>query len=263
MDGRNRNFYMELALDKSLIENYTSQSQVARVLTESWVQKEIWCPICGDGVESYANNKPVADFCCKKCFEDFELKAQKGKIGKKVSAGAYSKMIERLNSEQKPHFFFMGYLATLFVNDFFVVPKYFFVPEIIEKRKALAESARRAGWIGSNILFSKIPTSGKIFYIEDGKEISKKEVLEKWQKTAFLKKIKRPELKGWILDTMNCIDALNKKEFSLAEIYQFEKDLEEIHPENKNVKAKIRQQLQFLRNKGYLKFIEPGRYKLA
>jgi type II restriction enzyme len=254
---------MKFTLDKNLALNYTSQSQVARVLTESWVQKEIFCPNCGDEIKSYTNNKPVADFYCEKCLEDFELKSKKGKIGKKITAGAYSKMIERLNSEQKPHFFFMGYLTTLLVNDFFVVPKYFFVPEIIEKRKALAESARRAGWIGSSILFSKIPTSGKIFYVENGKEISKKDVLQKWQKTAFLKKIDKPELKGWILDTMNCIEALGKNEFLLAEVYQFEKDLEKIHPENKNIKAKIRQQLQFLRDKGYLEFIEPGKYKLT
>lgn len=254
---------MELTLDKNLAINYTSQSQIARILTESWVRKEIFCPNCGDKVESYKSNKPVADFYCKKCSEDFELKSKKGKIGKKIPAGAYFKMIERLNSKQRPHFFFMGYLATLLVNDFFVIPKYFFIPEIIEKRKALAESAKRAGWIGANILFFKIPTSGKIFYIENGKEISKKEVLKKWQKTAFLKKVKKPELKGWILDTMNCIEALNKKEFSLTEIYKFEDNLEKIHPKNKNIKAKIRQQLQFLRDKGYLKFIEPGRYELA
>jgi type II restriction enzyme len=47
------------------------------------------------------------------------------------------------------------------------VPKYFFVSEIIEKRKPLSITARRAGWTGSNILFSKIPNSGKIYYIED------------------------------------------------------------------------------------------------
>lgn len=254
---------MELLLDKNLAMNYKNQSQIARVLTENWVQKEIFCPNCGNRIGSYTNNRPVADFFCKKCSEDFELKSKKGKIGKKISAGAYSKMIERLTSEQKPHFFFMGYLATFFVNDFFVVPKYFFVPEIIEKRKALTETARRAGWIGSNILFFKIPTSGKIFYVENGKEISKKEVLQKWQKTAFLKKVKKPELKGWILDIMNCIEVLKKNEFLLSEIYQFEEGLRKVHPENNNIKAKIRQQLQFLRDKGYLKFIEAGKYKLT
>ncbi|MFA5993884.1 MAG: DpnI domain-containing protein [Parcubacteria group bacterium] len=254
---------MNLVLDEKLTVDYKSNSQIARILTESWVGKEIFCPSCGDGISGYDNNKPVADFYCEKCAEDFELKSKKGKIGKKVSAGAYSKMIERLNSEQKPHFFFMGYLPALVVDDFFVVPKYFFVPEIIEKRKALNETAKRAGWIGSNILFSKIPSSGKIFYVEGGKEILKKDVLQKWQKIAFLKKVTKPELKGWILDTMNCIEALGKNEFSLAEVYQFEYDLEKIHPENNNIKAKIRQQLQFLRDKGYLEFIEPGKYKLT
>ena len=157
----------------------------------------------------------------------------------------------------------MGYMVEMWnVNDFFVVPKHFFVSEIIEERKPLEESARRAGWIGSNILFLKIPKAGQIFYIENGKELDKKEVLEKWQKTVFLKQVKKANVKGWILDIMNCIDSLKKKEFTLQEMYTFVQDLSVIHPENKNIKPKIRQQLQFLRVKGYLEFIESGKYRL-
>ena len=155
-----------------------------------------------------------------------------------------------------------GYLESLSVNDFFVIPKHFFIFEIIEKRKPLKETARRAGWIGSNILFSKIPKAGQIFYVENGKEVSKKHVLSKWQKTIFLKKIKKADVKGWILDIMNCIDSLNKKGFSLQDIYNFEPDLKVIHPENKHIKDKIRQQLQFLRDKQYLDFVGQGKYKL-
>jgi len=254
---------VNLILDENLAKLYNSNSQKMRVLSEQWVGSQIYCPNCGKvDIDKYLNNKPVADFYCKNCSEDFELKSKKGKIGNKVSAGAYSKMIERINSTSKPNFFFMGYLESLFVNDFFVIPKHFFLSEIIEKRKPLKETARRAGWIGSNILFSKIPKAGQIFYIEDGKEISKKEVLEKWQKTIFLKGIKKADAKGWILDIMNCIDFLNKKEFSLQDIYDFESDLKIIHPENKHIKDKIRQQLQFLRDKNYLDFIGQGRYRL-
>jgi len=253
---------MELYLKKELAVGYSNNSQIARIITENWVKNEIYCPICGKGIKAYENNKPVADFYCEKCVEDFELKSKKGKIGKKITAGAYSKIIERINSTQKPHFLFMGYLDSLFVNDFFVVPKYFFVPEIIEKRKALSDEARRAGWIGSNILFSKIPLSGKIFYIENGQEIPKDKVLEKWQKTAFLKEVKKIESRGWILDIMNCIEDLGKKEFSLAEIYKYEDDLKKIYPENKHIKDKIRQQLQFLRDRGYIKFVSPGKYEM-
>ena len=79
----------------------------------------------------------------------------------------------------------------------------------------------------------------------------------------FLKKLKKPDAKGWILEIMNCIDALNKKEFTLAEVYSFEEDLKAIHPENRNIKPKIRQQLQFLRNNGYLQFVGNGVYRLA
>lgn len=254
---------MNLNLDIKLAKNYTSYSQKARVLSEAWTLNEIYCPNCGGVINEYNNNKPVADFYCKKCMEDFELKSKKGKIGKKVSAGAYSQMIKRISSVKKPNFFFMGYLSeVLAVNDFFVIPKHFIVSEIIEERKPLAENARRAGWIGSNILFSKIPKAGQIYYIEDGKEIDKQDVLAKWQKTIFLKKIVRSDAKGWILDIMNCIDALNKKEFTLQDMYNFESDLKIIHPENKHIKDKIRQQLQFLRNKKYLTFIGNGSYKL-
>ncbi len=254
---------MNLLFDTKIADKYTSLSQRMRVLTEGWVSNEIFCPNCGNiKISSYENNRPVADFYCLKCKEDFELKSKKGKIGKKVSAGAYSKMIERINSTSKPNFFFMGYLESLHVNDFFVVPKHFFISEIIEKRKPLKETARRAGWVGSNILFSKIPKAGQIFYIENGREILKKDVLEKWQKTIFLKQIKKVEAKGWILDIMNCIDSLNKKEFSLQDVYSFEDGLKVIHPDNKHVKDKIRQQLQFLRDKGYLSFVGEGKYKL-
>jgi type II restriction enzyme len=253
---------MNLSFNLEKVNLYKNNSQKIRVITEDWVEKEIYCPSCGGPVDNYDNNKPVADFYCKKCIEDFELKSKNGKIGKKVSAGAYSKMIERLASNQKPNFFFMGYLESLSVNDFFVVPKHFFISEIIEERKPLAETARRAGWIGSNILFSKIPKAGQIYYVEDGKEVPKADVLDKWQKTVFLKKIKKAGAKGWILDIMNCIDALNKQEFTLADMYSFESDLKLIHPENKNIKPKIRQQLQFLRNKDYLEFIGDGVYKL-
>ncbi|MCB9814686.1 restriction endonuclease [Candidatus Nomurabacteria bacterium] len=254
---------MELNFKQNITAQYKSQAQVARVLTEDWVLSEIYCPNCGGSLAGYINNKPVADFYCLKCAEDFELKSKKGKIGSKVTAGAYSEMIKRIGSSQRPNFFFLARQESVSVTDLFVVPKYFFVPGIIEKRKPLRENAKRAGWVGSNILFSKIPFAGQIHYVKDGVEILKEEVLDKWNKTKFLKAVQRPESKGWILDIMNCIDELKKNEFSLSDLYEFEKALHEIHPNNKNVKPKIRQQLQFLRDKRYLEFVGEGRYRLV
>jgi len=61
---------------------------------------------------------------------------------------------------------------------------------------------------------------------------------------------------------MNCVEKLENKEFSLEEIYTFENFLSKKHPENKHIKDKIRQQLQILRDKGYLEFINRGFYKI-
>ncbi len=254
---------MNLVLDKKLAENYSSNSQKIRVMSEIWTEENIFCPICGSDIKNLVNNKKVSDFLCKKCLENYEQKASQKKFQGKVISSEYKTIISRLSSVDKPHFFFLHYLIKDYaVDNFFVVPKYFFIPEIIEKRKALSENAKRKGWVGSYILFSKIPDSGKIYYIENGQEASKKSVLAKWQKTAFLKNIKKDDLKGWILDIMNCIDSLDRKEFSLQDLYAFEDDLSIIYPENKNIKPKIRQQLQFLRDKGYLEFIEAGKYRL-
>jgi type II restriction enzyme len=254
---------MNLAFDFTLGRGYKSASQKARVLTEGWVLRQVYCPSCGGNVTNYTNNKPVADFYCQKCIEDFELKSKKGKFGRRVSAGAYKQMIKRVCSVSKPNFFFMGHLHGQKVNNFFIVPKHFFVPEIIEKRKPLGKTARRAGWVGSNILFSKIPKAGQIYYVEGGREIPKADVLKKWQKTLFLKKITKVEAKGWVLDTMKCIETLGKKEFTLGDIYMFEETLKKLHPGNSHIKDKIRQQLQILRDKKYLKFKGRGIYEIA
>jgi hypothetical protein len=44
---------------------------------------------------------------------------------------------------------------------------------VIEKRKPLAPTARRAGWTGCNILLRDIPEAGKIFVVRDGAPLPK------------------------------------------------------------------------------------------
>ena len=77
----------------------------------------------------------------------------------------------------------------------------------------------------------------------------------------FLRKSKG-ELRGWLLDTLKCIELLDKKEFSLSELYSFEAFLKLKHPQNNNIQAKVRQQLQILRDYGYLSFTKRGEYRL-
>lgn len=133
--------------------------------------------------------------------------------------------------------------------------------EIIEERKPLALTARRAGWIGSNILLNQIPQSGKIYIVRNGQIEAKDSVLTQWNRTLFLRD-RGQEARGWLVDVMKCIEDLRKPEFQIEDVYAFEDRLSRIYPGNRNVKPKIRQQLQYLRDRGYLDFVSRGYYRL-
>ena len=80
----------------------------------------------------------------------------------------------------------------------FVVPKHFFVRDIIEERPPLAATARRAGWIGSRILLDRIPTSGKIFIVRGGVTEPKDPVLAQWQRRCFYAINRSKRAAGWL-----------------------------------------------------------------
>ena len=256
---------MNLSFDTKLADKYTSSSQKIRVMSEDWVDRQVYCPNCGHlDIDKYENNKPAADFFCSNCQEEYELKSKKNSVGTKIVDGAYRTMIERLQSTNNPNFFFLNYdLNNFSVLNFLVIPKHFFVPNIIEKRKALSQTARRAGWIGCNILLQSIPRAGKIFFVKNRQIEPKENVVANWQKTLFLREEKEIGAKGWLLDVMNCIEKLKQNEFTLNEVYAFENLLSKKHPENKHIKDKIRQQLQVLLDKKYLIFTSRGKYQLT
>ena len=254
---------MNLHFNQNIAAGYHSGSQISRVVTEDWVARNMFCPVCGAPVLGhYEANKPVADFFCDDCKSDFELKSKESKkatIGHKIADGAYTTMIERITSLRNPHLFVMTY-ANWQVNNLLIIPNYFFVPDIIEKRKPLAETARRAGWVGCNIDIGNIPESGKIFIIKNSQQEDKSRVIDQYQRTLSLQK-SRIDTRGWLMDVLKCVERIPNDEFTIKDMYAFVDELHKKHPENNTVPDKIRQQLQFLRDKGFIQFFGGGRYK--
>jgi type II restriction enzyme len=253
---------MDLQFDLTLVSNYTSNSQISRVLTESWVKKNSFCLNCNNPyLEQFSNNTPVADFYCKNCSQEYELKSKDGLLSKKIVDGAYLTMINRIEAENNPNFFFLTYdKSRWIVRDFLIIPKHYFVPDFIEKRKPLSENARRVGWTGCNILLDKIPSSGRIFLIKNSEIIDRDLVLDKWKETEFLKSVSQKS-RGWLIDILNCVDLIPNRNFRLEDIYKFEAELKLKYPNNNFIKDKIRQQLQVLRDKGVIEFGSRGIYK--
>lgn len=242
---------------------YNSGSQRARVWTETWVEREVYCINCGHPKLSKAtNNSPVLDFTCAVCADQFEVKAQKKSFGTKVADGAYFTKIERLKSATNPNLMLVNYDANRKeIRDVSVVPRHFFVPDIIQRRPPLAATARRAGWVGSNILLARVPDAGRIFILRNGVEEPKADVLERWKQTLFLRRT-NIEARGWLLEVMKAVDLVGRPEFYLDDVYVHEARLSAAYPNNNNVRPKIRQQLQVLRDNGYLEFVGKGHYRL-
>lgn len=252
---------MNLSFDLKQAEGYKSNSQKARVITENWVLSNSYCPNCGNfPLNDFENNKPVADFFCKSCSEEFELKSKGGKLVNKITDGAYSTMLERINSANNPNFFFLTYSKNWTVENFLIIPKQFFTEEIILKRPPLAPTAKRAGWVGCNIDISKVTEAGRVFLVKNSTIIDKGIVSQSFRNTMFLRQ-KSNEAKGWILDVMRCVDEIKTDEFKLDDVYNFENRLKLKYPNNNFIKDKIRQQLQMLRDKGFIIFVGRGKYK--
>ena len=256
---------MELNLyNNSIIQKYKSSSQIARVLTENWFKTEMYCPCClSEYIQAYPNNQKGYDFYCTKCNNNFQAKGSKQDYVKRILDGEYQTMRSIISSDTVPNFLCMHYSKEEWiVKNLFLIPKYFLSESCIEKRKPLSENARRAGWTGCNILLDEIPKYGKIFIIKQENIIEQYKVYEEFKKIEFLKNEKIPT-RGWITDVLNCIEKINKQSFTLTDIYSFEKELAELHPDNKHIKDKIRQQLQILRDRKLVQFNTPGKYSLV
>jgi type II restriction enzyme len=61
-------------------------------------------------------------------------------------------------------------------------------------------------------------------------------------------------------DVLACVRELGRDTFTLSDAHGFEGRLAGLHPRNKNVRPKIRQQLQVLRDHGIIRFLGSGKY---
>lgn len=250
---------LELPIEAAL--GYKSPSQRARVITETWMRVNMYCPACA--ANRLADTTPgteVIDFVCGRCESAFQLKALSRPIGRKIVDAAYGSMMRAISENRLPHFLFLSYSSVLSrVTDLLLVPKFCLPPSSIERRKPLKSTARRAGWIGCNIILDFVPPEGRIQVIHSGNIIPKLTVRNSFRQVKPLADLSS-KMRGWTLDVLTALRSLSKPEFSIDDAYSFEKTLSKLHPENRHVRAKIRQQLQILRDLGYLEFVKRGHY---
>jgi type II restriction enzyme len=171
-------------------------------------------------------------------------------------------MVRAIQENRTPNLFALHYEPSGWkVANLILIPHFAFPLSAIEKRTPLGPSARRAGWVGCNILLHAIPPDARIAIISDGRPASPKEVRREYARLRPLAKLDARQ-RGWTLDVLNSIRSLRKADFNLSEAYSFERTLAQLHPANRHVRDKIRQQLQVLRDLKLLEFVGRGKYFL-
>lgn len=170
-------------------------------------------------------------------------------------------MIEAIRSDRTPNLLVLNYSREWAVSNMLLVPRVFFTESVIERRKPLSAEARRSGWVGCNILLREIPEDGKIAVVSGGKVLPAEHVRAEFSRIRGLSQLPAG-MRGWTVDVLRAARRLRKARFSLSEVYEFESELGALHPENRHVRPKIRQQLQILRDLGLLTFDAPGQYSL-
>jgi type II restriction enzyme len=254
---------VDLKLPAELAAAYKNPAQRARVVTEAWAARNIFCANCDSAnVKRCPPNTEAIDFTCPRCACPFQLKSQSRPFSSRIVDAAYDAMLRKIREAGTPNLLALHYdMPSWKVLDLLLIPGFAFSTSAIERRRPLSASARRHGWVGCNILLVNIPPDARIALITDGKLSSRRSVRHSYARLRALGEI-NPDARGWTLDVLNVLRALGKPEFTSTEVYAFAAELARLHPGNRHIEPKIRQQLQRLRDLGFVEFLGEGRYRI-
>jgi type II restriction enzyme len=161
-----------------------------------------------------------------------------------------------------PNLFLLHYLPHSWrAQNLILVPSFAFSTSALERRNPLGPRARRAGWVGCNILLGRIPLDARIPVVFGGVPSTAQKVRRQYARLRLLAGLSH-EKRGWTLDVLNVVRQLGRREFSLSDVYASKDALANLHPRNLHVRDKIRQQLQLLRDMRIVEFLGRGRYRL-
>jgi type II restriction enzyme len=238
---------MILDMKQSAGFGYKSGCQITRRISEEWATENLFCAACNSNTVSRAPaNTRAIDFRCPSCEAGYQLKAGRKWNERRVPDAGHSAMMAAIQSDRVPNLLVLQYTDHWQVYNLLLIPSFLFNASAIEKRKPLTLTARRAGWVGCNILLSAMPDYGKIRLVNSGIIAPPKIVRSQYRRLKPLAKL-APKVRGWTLDVLRAVQSLNKSEFALADVYAYEQRLQTLHLDNRNVRPKIRQQLQVLR----------------
>ncbi len=251
---------MDLRLPIHLGTPYESGSQQARVTTEAWAASQLACPSCGGRLRPLRANTKSTDLRCLACGEPYQLKSQSRQFSKRLLGAEYKTTLHAVRSGTHPSMILLRYEPSkMTVQDVEVIHRSWITESAIVPRKPLKPTARRAGWQGCSLALDRIPTPARIAVVRNEHPAAIREIRDRWH-TARRISSSSASSRGWLADVLAVVDRLGE-EFTLEQAYAHERTLASLHPRNRHILPKIRQQLQVARDIGVIEFLGRGRYR--
>lgn len=235
------------------------------MLTQDWVERQLYCPACrATDLEPTPENTRSRDFNCGSCLEPYELKSRSSPFHSRVLNGEYHTMLATIQESRTPNLLLLEYNRPAYaVRNLTVVHRSLLSESaIVARQSPLSGSARRHGWLGCYFDLSQVPPTGRLQIIRAGVPSPPEQVQAAWRSFDFLGRM-APIRRGWLADVLACVETLPDVTFALDDVYRFEDRLRGSHPGNRNIRPKIRQQLQVLVREGLIERVEPGIYRRA
>lgn len=255
---------MLLKMRPTLAAPYKSWPQKVRVISEDWAQQNLYCPACpSETLARLGHNTKSSDFRCPSCASWFQLKSARKRFGNSILDGAYATMCSTIEAGNTPSMFMLHYdLNDWVVRNLSVIPSFAFSLSCIKRRNALSEQAQRKFYVGCYIMLTSIPSDAHVEVVANGITVRPEEVRRKFNLLRPISALNAAQ-RGWTLDVLNVVRGLKRDVFTLSEVLESADELAQLHPKNKHVRDKVRQQLQRLRDLGLLEFVDnKGTYRL-
>lgn len=150
---------ISLHFDPALAASYTSKSQMARVMMETWAELNLYCLCCpSDRLGRLPANTPLADFNCPRCSREYQLKSKNGRFDGRVEGAEYKRVLNAIRSGVLPEYFLAEYdtrwSMLVWVR---AIPGRKIDEARVAARRPLKRTAKRAGWVGCNINITGLP----------------------------------------------------------------------------------------------------------
>lgn len=254
---------MQLRLPVQLGVPYKSLRAGVGEITEAWGEQNLYCASCTSrSLRRCPRNTAGVDFRCPECGDPYQLKSLAQPLPRRIPDAAYWVMRRLIRTGNAPSLLALHYSPYDWtIRNLLLVPRFAISLSAIRRRKPTLPKGRNKPCVLCDYALDRIPLDARISVVVEGRVAAVSEVRNQFRRLQRLKR-QRWYNRGWTMDVLRAAHDLGKADFTLAEMYSRAEQLRRLHPENRHVEPKIRQQLQRLRELGFLEFVEPGHYRL-